>query len=463
MGSAGYSQQDHLLRAHALADPPAALENAEQVDIEAVGDVRLSRAGRVWASVLLVVASGLLVPGFFVVRPASAPTGADALKAEAKFSQPLYPPAAAAPTLPAAAAAAPPAAPVPLAAVAVPATAPAWPAAPVDAAPAAAAAAGAALGGVAPSALAAPATPGAPPAVAAGAAPATGAPAALGGTWPAAPGGAGPFAPGSAGPPAAAAATTPAPPTSTLTAAATVSPNPTLLCFLVSRSWGDELEMVRAQAAQRAGIFACSASAVVSDARLSLGAPCQTYAIGDLKANPVPWGVANTWVFVKAWDAIIAADVWRRHDWTVKVDPDAVLFPDRLLQHLSKIPKNVLLDHSGGAWGHRGLFIKNCQVGLTLRGALEVISRSGVETYMKHTHECQAKNNPDGSGEDGFMHDCWSMIGVGKVFLPDLLRDQYCAGGSQAPSCNDGWAAAFHPMKHTWNWNNCFHIAAASR
>uniref|UniRef100_A0A7S0B3I9 WW domain-containing protein n=1 Tax=Pyrodinium bahamense TaxID=73915 RepID=A0A7S0B3I9_9DINO len=239
-----------------------------------------------------------------------------------------------------------------------------------------------------------------------------------------------------------------------------------VFCFSLVLPWGYERSLLSLQYETGASIFACDEYAVYSNITMEVAPGIQTLAFdSDLVAHKGgEFGtVLNTPIFMALWTKVVADGRFLVHDWTVKVDPDAVLFPDRLLQHLSKIPKNVLLDHSGGAWGHRGLFIKNCQVGLTMRGALEVISRSGVETYMKHTHECQAKNNPDGSGEDGFMHDCWSMIGVGKVFLPDLLRDQYCAGGSQAPSCNDGWAAAFHPMKHTWNWNNCFHIAAASR
>jgi len=244
----------------------------------------------------------------------------------------------------------------------------------------------------------------------------------------------------------------------------TNSSGPTLFCFLVTRPSGDEFEMVKSQASRRIGIFACSDSAVVSSAKLDLGVAGKSYVIDDMQAVVMPWGAANTWVFVKAWDAILVGGLWKKHDWVVKADPDAVLFPDRLLRFLSQVPRDVLIAHNGSRWGRRGLFLQNCQVGLSMRGSLEVISRLGVETYSEHTLECQAKNNPSGSGEDGYMYACWSMLGVGKYTLPGLIQDQYCSAGSTVPpNCQDGWPAAFHPLKHAWNWNNCWQTSVACR
>eukprot|EP00418_Pyrodinium_bahamense_P038857 CAMPEP_0179190118 /NCGR_PEP_ID=MMETSP0796-20121207/94392_1 /TAXON_ID=73915 /ORGANISM="Pyrodinium bahamense, Strain pbaha01" /LENGTH=233 /DNA_ID=CAMNT_0020894273 /DNA_START=100 /DNA_END=801 /DNA_ORIENTATION=+ len=221
----------------------------------------------------------------------------------------------------------------------------------------------------------------------------------------------------------------------------------------------------QSQVSRRAGVFACNGSAVISSVKVDLGGAGNSYVISDMKVTMMPWGgVANTWVFVKAWDAIISAGLWRKHDWVVKADADAVFFPDRLLRFLLQLPKDVLAAHSGSSWGHRGLFIENCPIGLSLRGSLEVISRLGVEAYSNHTHECQAKNNPSGSGEDGYMYDCWSMIGVGKYAVPGLIQDQYCSDASAVPpDCQNGGPAAFHPLKHAWNWNQCWQTSVTCR
>merc|ERR1711933_301046 len=53
----------------------------------------------------------------------------------------------------------------------------------------------------------------------------------------------------------------------------------------------------------------------------------------------VPGQTTNSWlntkVFMKAWDVVISRKDYLEQSWVVKVDPDAVFFPQRLRVHLA--------------------------------------------------------------------------------------------------------------------------------
>jgi len=56
----------------------------------------------------------------------------------------------------------------------------------------------------------------------------------------------------------------------------------------------------------------------------------------------------NTLVFIKAWQLVKWDGRYQKHDWTVKVDPDAVFFPERLRtvvrQHTPRGGECILLE-----------------------------------------------------------------------------------------------------------------------
>merc|ERR550532_1542920 len=58
----------------------------------------------------------------------------------------------------------------------------------------------------------------------------------------------------------------------------------------------------------------------------------------------------NTGLFVQVWTAIHNAGHYKNHNWVVKVDPDAVFFPFKLL--------NLLRDVSVPA---EGIYLENCK------------------------------------------------------------------------------------------------------
>lgn len=220
---------------------------------------------------------------------------------------------------------------------------------------------------------------------------------------------------------------------------------PSVFCFLVMMPTGYEPELVRAQVIKRAGIFNCNEYAAYSVEQIDLGSGIHTKVISGNTSSKGSWGSwLNTKNFISAWDDIFAAGRFQHSEWTVKVDPDCVFFPDRLRLHLHKFYPAGTAD---------SVYLKNCPKDLGLQGSLEVFSRAAVELYGKHSDECKQKCNPEGSGEDGYIRACFDMLGAQSKQDFDLLIDNYCGFGTC--KSND-WNVAFHPYKDTDEWFQCW-------
>merc|ERR1711920_1167422 len=110
------------------------------------------------------------------------------------------------------------------------------------------------------------------------------------------------------------------------------------------------------QFAQKVSIFACDAFDVYSDVCVDIGG-LQTIKVDDVKGDfhfqkrkeTGAW--VNTGMFKQIWKAIGEKGTYKNFDWTVKVDPDAVFLPHRLIQRIKWIPR---LEH--------GVVLVNCKL-----------------------------------------------------------------------------------------------------
>merc|ERR1711920_284318 len=85
------------------------------------------------------------------------------------------------------------------------------------------------------------------------------------------------------------------------------------------------------------------------------------------------WGSYNNIdAFTRVWKKVQDDGRWMKHDWIVKVDADAVFFPDRLKLHLDKLrtPR-----------GSR-VYLRNIDYEFKFMGALEVLTRQALERYL---------------------------------------------------------------------------------
>mmetsp|Transcript_85765 Transcript_85765/g.188308 ORF Transcript_85765/g.188308 Transcript_85765/m.188308 type:complete len:462 (+) Transcript_85765:172-1557(+) len=248
-------------------------------------------------------------------------------------------------------------------------------------------------------------------------------------------------------------------------------PPPSLFCVTVVRTEGYEPMLVQTQAQQEAGIFQCDAFRVYSHGSqpLQLGpvatrpiADAGSATMGDLSVSGTTtssW--LNTLVFTKMWEELANDGEWWNHDWTVKVDPDAVFFPRRLQANLaSRTPfGGVRMAGLDSGIGSEPLYAGNCDrtwhggpARLKLFGSIEIFSRNAIGSYKAFGKSCLEKLPWKGWGEDYFMQSCMNMLGAKAFNGTSLLADERC----HASPCSDTTKVTFHAFKTIPEWFSCW-------
>jgi len=156
----------------------------------------------------------------------------------------------------------------------------------------------------------------------------------------------------------------------------------------------------------------------------------------------------NTEIFMVVWSKVVGDGRYRLHDWTVKVDPDAVFFPARLrrnVQHISEKPE--------------GVYVNNCRRGM--HGPFEVFSRNAVRAWARGSIRCvqhftRLCSGPCLWGEDMFIDQCLSkVLHVHRVNQFSLLVEDHCDPPKNWRDCRSSEAAAFHPFKTLSGYRGC--------
>jgi len=233
---------------------------------------------------------------------------------------------------------------------------------------------------------------------------------------------------------------------------------PSLFCFAVVRTWGNERELIVVQQANGIGIFACEEHAIFSNGGALRIGGTQAVEVAAQGAHRGDMSVAGTatssWlnaqVFMKAWTLIAQGGKWWNHDWTLKADPDAVVFPGRLRVQLARhTPHGEAVP----------LYVANCDrtwhgnaPTLKLFGALEVLSRDSVGTYKAFSQRCRSELPWHGWGEDLFMQSCLNMLGAKPVNGTHMIGDKRCY---PAP-CSDATKVAYHDFKTVGAFMTCW-------
>jgi len=227
--------------------------------------------------------------------------------------------------------------------------------------------------------------------------------------------------------------------------------NVSLYCFSLMRPGSEEVQLLKAQEAHGASIFACNECMIYSNRALQIGSLTTSVINSDLKCTSGgDFGKAlNSWIFIEVWRKVIEDGRYYQHDWTVKVDPDAVFFPPRL--------QSILQDHREAG------YVNNCKEGM--HGAIEVLSRRAVgalawdyraspnKTYPRN---CVAAQQLSRWGEDMFLDKClMDTLSIKRAYDDRLL----CEGSCGCPDwywCLNGTSrATFHPFKSPDTYTNC--------
>jgi len=236
---------------------------------------------------------------------------------------------------------------------------------------------------------------------------------------------------------------------------------PTLYCYSVIRLQSYEADILRMQVKTDGGIgiFGCDEFDVfAAQGRGWIGdgpnGPVWTHHFVDAPVTrSVDNTAGNTALFRNVWFAVQKVGKWAFTDWTVKMDPDAVLFHARLRKHLAP--------HTG-----KPVFIQNCasytlvqQGGAMMFGSMEAMSNQAMDRYFKQgVWQC---NNNYQFGEDRWLGICLKSIGVWPVTDPGTLGDKLCVPGVFSCAGPDK-RAAYHFYKDVGSWMNCYQQGKAA-
>lgn len=226
-----------------------------------------------------------------------------------------------------------------------------------------------------------------------------------------------------------------------------------LFCFSVVTKTSGEEDLLRVQLGNEAGIFSCDESLVLSyGGKLELRKQETAELSVPETAARDPLSLQNAThlaqVVVRAWELVIQDGRFRNHDWTVKVDPDVVFFPERLRRHV---------EHDTTKLGKK-LFLLNCNRfpgPPMLFGSLEVFSRGALDTYTRDRQRCQQMLPWQTMAEEKFMQGCLQLLGVGSVLDHDLVGDGSC----WPASCADLSKVAFHKYQDVNSFTQCWEQA----
>lgn len=243
---------------------------------------------------------------------------------------------------------------------------------------------------------------------------------------------------------------------------------PSLFCNSLMVPHTYEVELLRAQLVKKLGIFGCEEWAVIANVSLRITRRKSKVAIfsdvmqGSLEAA---FGgefhtALNTDIFIKYWDKILSDKRTWRNDWTVKVDPDCLFFPDRLKEMLS---------FAGGALAppepKAGRYLNNCPLGL--HGPIEAMSKRALRTYRRHKKNCTEGPPHKHGQEDYYMRECFKAIGVEKVDAYNVLfegtwacHERPSSWHPYRPPCFSP-QVSFHPFKTIKSYLNCWKQASA--
>jgi len=228
---------------------------------------------------------------------------------------------------------------------------------------------------------------------------------------------------------------------------------PCFFCFSAMIPKSSEEALIKAQLVMQTSIFACDSWAVVSSDHRWLGKEGDQDLFTTVVNHPMTCkkghygqdgaetnGYLNSGFFMAVWNLLMDDGRPWGFDFSAKVDPDAVFLPDRLASHVGK-------------YRGQAVYILNCNKWSAPRlyGSLEVFSEKALQMFSAGRERCKKELKWRGWGEDQFMQECMTLLGVQGQGDFGLVGDANCGGGS----CSDQYRVAFHGFKTVDGYKNC--------
>lgn len=253
-----------------------------------------------------------------------------------------------------------------------------------------------------------------------------------------------------------------------------------IFCVALFLAYSSEQELLVNSFHRNTSLFQCDHHAIYSSQVLELTPGLISRRIPSTMLAEVggQWvTVLNLGIFLALYRQLIIDGDYAKFDWTIKVDPDTVWFPQRL--------RSSLVKYSWGVGGD-GIYLNNCPDGL--HGPIEVFSKAAFRALGLKTYECNVQlNGPkciqnceqvwnqlkicngnciDWWGEDLWVDQCLMRFSEARRALAkDLLQEAHChPSGWQKKdwkSCKYKEIVAFHPFKDVGEYNKCLDSALA--
>jgi len=224
-----------------------------------------------------------------------------------------------------------------------------------------------------------------------------------------------------------------------------------MYCFALMLPHTYEQGLLAMQYQASASLFSCDAYSVYSNMSIEV-AHGLTSRIVDSNLQCGMGGefktALNLHIFIAVWKRVKEDAVFMQHDWTVKVDPDAVFFPQRLKGVVALLPET-----------EKGVYLNNCKFGM--HGPIEVFSRNAVITWSTGHKQCvdhfwQLCHGDCLWGEDLFIDQClYKVLDARRENDYRILFEDHCDPPPNWQTCDDLTAISFHPFKEPTEYRTC--------
>jgi len=226
---------------------------------------------------------------------------------------------------------------------------------------------------------------------------------------------------------------------------------PSLFCITLYMPSRYEGPLLKAHLHANAGIFQCDGYDVFSAVKDTLGTSKDGKLVEAILIPKIQVGISqdgtagNAKLFMAVWDEVIKGGRFRYYDFTVKVDPDAVILPWRVRSHMAP--------HVGA-----NAYVVNCNKFPgspnfpMMYGAVEIFTNLAMIAYTQGSWKCGTQLPWKTWGEDYYMTHCLDFLGVGRVNDFGVTGDNVCTGAN----CLDEFVGSFHPFKTQEAWFTCW-------
>jgi len=241
---------------------------------------------------------------------------------------------------------------------------------------------------------------------------------------------------------------------------------PTLFCVAVMMPGSYEVDLLREQLRSGGlGMFGCHAWAVYSNETVNMkpGSKDPAYTSKSFTSGTLETQKGgeyntsmNTQLFIKFWDKVLEDGEALKYDWIVKLDPDTLFLPDRLISLLLS-KKGVFAQPEPEG----GMYLNNCFLGE--HGPIEVFSLKALNNYKTNKAKCIDGAAAQHGQEDWYLRSCFEDIGVMKADTFNLLLEGNWACQERPSSWTPDYRppcfapqVAFHPFKDMHSYMHCW-------